>query len=57
MGTGLDPTKFDAFDLPHELGHLTGALGNDIQDPGLANAFNAKILNDYFGIKNWQPPQ
>ena len=29
MGTGLNQTNFDAFVLLHELGHLTGVLGDD----------------------------
>jgi peptide deformylase len=55
MGTGLNATNFDAFVLLHELGHLTGVLGDDIRDQALADAFNAKILNDCFGVSNWQP--
>ncbi len=55
MGTGLDTTNFDAFVLLHELGHLNGVLGDDNKDPALADAFNAKILNDCFGVSNWQP--
>jgi len=41
--------------LLHELGHLTGVLGNDVVNPALADAFNEKILKDCFGV-NWQPP-
>jgi len=67
MGTGLNGTDFRAFILLHELGHLTGILGDDSISPGdpngtnqqhqtLADGFNAKILNDCFGVTNWQPP-
>jgi RHS repeat-associated protein len=55
MGTGLGQMQFDAFVLLHELGHLTGVLGNDVVNPALADAFNEKILKDCFGV-NWQPP-
>jgi hypothetical protein len=58
MGTGLKQTNFDAFVLLHELGHLTGVLGNDAgKNQPLADAFNAKILNDCFGVAGWNPPQ
>ena len=58
MGTGLSQTDFDAFVLLHELGHLTGVLGDDTgKNQPLADAFNAKILNDCFGIAGWKPPQ
>ena len=53
MGTGLPLTRFEAFNLLHELGHLTGVLGDDRNNQGLSDAFNAKILKDCFGIKNW----
>jgi RHS repeat-associated protein len=57
MGTGLSQTNFDAFVLLHELGHLTGVLGDDRgKNQSLADNFNAKILNDCFGIADWHPP-
>ena len=55
MGTGLSDTDFRAFVLLHELGHLTGKLGNDIKDPGLSDAFNQQIMANCFGNKNWRP--
>jgi hypothetical protein len=56
MGTGLNQTNFDAFVLLHELGHVTGVLGDDTgKNQPLADAFNAKILNDCFGIADWKP--
>jgi hypothetical protein len=51
-------TKQNRFVLLHELGHLTGVLGDDSGDnQSKADSFNQKILNDCFGVKNWQPPQ
>jgi hypothetical protein len=55
MGTGLGDKDFRAFTLLHELGHLSGNLGDDWTDPTLADAFNARIMKDCFG-KNWTPP-
>jgi predicted HD phosphohydrolase len=54
FGTSLSDTDFRAFVLLHELGHLTGFLGDDRTNQSLADAFNAKIFKDCFGI-TWTP--
>jgi hypothetical protein len=55
MGTGLNQTNFDAFVLLHELGHLTGVMGNDIgKNQKVADDFNKKIQKDCFGV-SWKP--
>jgi len=55
MGTGLSDGECRAFVLLHELGHLTGVLGDDVKEPGLSDAFNKNIMKDCFG-KDWNPP-
>ena len=55
MGTGLSDNDFRAFVLLHELGHLTGKLGDDTNNESLSNAFNQQIMTDCFGKKNWKP--
>jgi RHS repeat-associated protein len=54
MGTGLGDKDFRAFTLLHELGHLSGKLGDDGTDPTLADAFNTRIMKDCFGM-SWTP--
>jgi hypothetical protein len=40
----------------NKMGHLTGVLGDDaVKNQHHADDFNAKILNDCFGVQNWQP--
>lgn len=55
MRTGLGDSDFRAFLLLHELGHLTGRLGDDRSDPSLSDTFNQRIMVDCFGKKNWKP--
>jgi RHS repeat-associated protein len=52
--TSLSDTDFRAFVLLHELGHLTGSLGDDTTNQSLSDIFNAKIFKDCFGI-TWTP--
>jgi RHS repeat-associated protein len=52
MNTGLDASNFRAFVLLHELGHLTGTLGDDLTNPNLSDTFNVDIMKDCFGSGN-----
>lgn len=44
-----------AFVLLHELGHLSGKLGDDRTNTSLSDSFNRQIMADCFGRKEWNP--
>ena len=48
-GVTLNGAETRAFVLLHELGHLTGALGDDRENQTISDNFNRSILRDCFG--------